>query len=76
MILIVFPMTKKSRAHQKSDQHKENLFLQENYIRAEAQNFQETKFEKTTYIEEKEPEKKPYRGKQKLLYSLTDSFEM
>ena len=68
-------MTKKSREHQGSNQHINNLFLQETNIRAEAQKFQETKFQKTNYYEEKELEKTD-RGKPKLLYSLTDSFEM
>ena len=76
IILIVFPMTKKSQKHQETDQHIENLFLQEHYIRAEAQKFQETESQKTKYNEEEEPEKNPNRGEQKLLYSLTDSFEM
>ena len=69
-------MTKKSREHQESNQNINSLFLQETNIRAEAQKFQETKFQKTKYYEEKEPEKNADRGKQKLLYSLTDSFEM
>ena len=76
MILIVFPMTKKSQKHHETDQHIENFFLQEHYVRAEAQKFQETKCHETKYNEEEEPGKNPNRGKQKLLYSLTDSFEM
>ena len=76
MILIVFPLTKKSQEHKQSDQHTENSFLQENYIREEARKFRETKFQKTKNNDENEPGKNNYIGKQKLLYSLTDSFEI